>query len=292
MEVPTPVRAAAERILGWHRVVTGRSVMTRYGDAGGGLLAGGLTYAALFALLPTLLLLVALLGFAVDDPERRSAIVDAIGRAFPPLREFLEATLGELIRGAPGYGALGLVGLAWGASRFYGALDEAFARIFSGAPKRGFIARTVRGILSVGLILSAFLLALVLTGIASFLAGSAAGPFGSLSIDGLGIVAPLLAALVLVVGTLLIYRIVPARRVSWSAAVPPALVVGVCIALLTQLFSYVAPRLVGAAAVFGTFVAVFAAMIWMSVVFQLLLVGAAWVRERLGPPGSAFLEDV
>jgi membrane protein len=106
-----------------------------------------------------------------------------------------------------------------------------------------------------------------------------------------GIASPLLAAAILVFGTLVIYRIVPARRVTWRAAVPPALLVGASIALLTQLFSYVAPRLIGTAAVFGTFVAVFAAMVWMSVAFQILLVGAAWVRERLGPPAPAFLEQ-
>lgn len=291
MEVPAPVRAAAERILGWHRVVTARAVMTRYDDAGGGLLAGGLTYAALFALLPTLLLLVALLAFVVDDPERRTAIVDAIGTAFPPLREFLEASLGELIAGAPGFGALGLVGLAWGSSRFYGALDDAFARIFAGAPKRGFVARTVRGVLSVGLILFVVLVALALTGVASFLADQTAGRFGGVPFDVWAIAAPALAAAVLVAGTLAIYRIVPARRVTWAAALPPALLAGAAIALLTQLFSYLAPRLIGTAAVFGTFVAVFAAMVWMSLVFQVLLVGAAWVRERLGHPVPPFLEN-
>jgi membrane protein len=291
MDLPAPVRAAVERLLGWHRVATARAVMTRYGEAGGALLAGGLTYAALFALLPALLLLVALLGFVVEDPGRRTAIIDAIGTALPPLRDFLEASLDELVGGAPAYGALGLVGLAWGASRFYGALDEAFARIFSGVPKRGFVARTVRGILSVGLVLIVFLVALALTGVASLLADRTAGRFGSLSFDVWAIAAPLLAAAVLVVGTLVIYRIVPARRVTWRAGVPPALLVGAAIALLTQLFSYIAPRLVGTAALFGTFVAVFAAMVWMSVAFQVLLVGAAWVRERLGPGGPAFLED-
>jgi len=291
MELPAPVRAAGERILGWQPVVTGRAVLTRYGEAGGALLAGGLTYNALFALLPALLLIVAVLGFVVDDPERRQAVVDAIGTALPPLRGLLEASLDELIRGARGNGALGLVGLAWGASRFYGALDEAFARIFSGAPKRGFLPRMVRGILSVGLLVSGLLVALILTGIASFLADQAAGRFGAFSFDVWGVASPVLAAVVLVVGTLVIYRIVPARRVHWRAAIPPAILVGVSIALLTQLFSYIAPRLVGTAALFGTFVAVFAAMVWMSTAFQLLLVGAAWVRERLGPPGPPFLGD-
>ena len=289
MQLPEPVQVFAARVLGWHRIVTARAVMTRFGAAGGGLLAGGLTYSALFALLPTLVLLTAVLGLIVDEPDRRRAVVDALSRAFPPLAEFLAASMDEVARGAPGLGLIGLVGLAWGASRFYGSLDDAFGRIFSGVPARGFVARTIRGVVSVGLILSAALLALTLTGLASFLTSEAAPRLG-IPVDFWSFAAPLLAAVVLVAGTVIVYRIVPARRVPWRAALTPAVVVGVAIAVLTQAFSFIAPRLIGTAALFGTFVAVFAAMVWMSTTFQLLLIGAAWVRERIGEPPPPFLE--
>ena len=266
--------------------MVGRGVLDRYAAAGGALLAGGLTYSALFALLPALLLLTALVGLVVDDPARRAAILDALGRGVPPLRDFLEASMDELSGRAATFGLIGVVGLAWGASRFYASLDDAFARIFSGAPRRGFVARTVRGVVSVAVILFGFLVALALTGVLSFLVEQARDGLGSVPLDARGFLSPALAAAVLVVGTLAVYRIVPARRVTWSAAVLPALIVGTLVAALTQAFSLVAPRLIGTAALFGAFVAVFAAMIWMSLVFQLLLIGAAWVRERLGPPPS------
>jgi len=265
-------------------VVVGRSVLHRYAAAGGALLAGGLTYSALFALLPALLLLTAVLGLVVEDPIRRAAILDSLGRAVPPLRDFLEASMDELAARASAYGVIGVVGLAWGASRFYASLDDAFARVFSGAPRRGFVARTVRGVVSVAAILSGFLIALALTSVLSFLLEQARNGLGSTPLDARGLLSPALAAAVLVLGTLAVYRIVPARHVTWSAAIPPALIVGTLVAGLTQAFSFVAPRLIGSAALFGAFVAVFAAMIWMSLVFQLLLIGAAWVRERLGPP--------
>lgn len=277
-------------MIGWAPVVVGRAVVDRYAAAGGALLAGGLTYSALFALLPTLLLLTALLGMVVDDPARRSAILDSVGRSLPPMRDFLEASMDELAGRAPAYGVVGLVGLAWGASRFYASLDDAFARIFSGAPRRGLVARTARGVVSVAVILSGFLIALALTSVLSFLIEQARSGLGPVPFDARGLLSPVLAAAVLVAGTLAVYRIVPARHVTWTAASPPALVVGILVAALTQAFSYVAPRLIGTAALFGAFVAVFAAMVWMSLVFQLLLVGAAWVRERLGPlapPGGS-----
>jgi uncharacterized BrkB/YihY/UPF0761 family membrane protein len=60
----------------------------------------------------------------------------------------------------------------------------------------------------------------------------------------------------------------------------PAAVIGLVLALATRLFVIIAPRLVGAAAVFGSLAAVFVALAWFGATFQALLVGAAWVGDR------------
>jgi membrane protein len=288
--IPPAIRTAIDRVLAWPPVVTIQRVMDTFGQAGGGLLAGGLTYSALFALLPGLLLLTGILGLIVDDPVRRAGIVESIGVALPPLEEFLAASLEQITEGAVGFGIVGLVGLAWGASRFYAALDDAFGRIFHQAPKRDFVARTVRGVASVGLLVGVFIGALFLTGIAAYLATEATNLLGDEVAVFWRIAPSLTAVAVFVIGVAVIYRIVPARRVPWSALAPPALVVGIVLALLTQLFSLIAPRMIGAAAIYGAFVAVFAAMVWLSTSFQILLVGAAWLRERLGPTPPPFLD--
>lgn len=282
MRLPGRPRAAAERLLGVSAVQTARRVLRAYGDAGGGLLAGGLTYSALFALLPSLLLLTAVLGFIVDDPVRRAAIVAGIGQALPPLEGLVATSLDKITQGAAASGTLGLIGLAWGASRFYGSLDDAFGRIFRDAPRRGIVARTVRGVLSVVLLVSAFLAALVLTGITSYLAAQTASRFGDTGTAAFWqFVSPTLAAVVFVAASALIYRAVPARHIPSSAIRLPALVVGIALMLLTQLFSLIAPRLIGVASVYGTFVAIFAAMVWLATGFQILLLGAAWVADRV-----------
>ncbi|HEY7589679.1 MAG TPA: YihY/virulence factor BrkB family protein [Candidatus Limnocylindrales bacterium] len=281
MTLPDRLRAVANRVLRLGPVATARRIFDVYGEAGGGLLAGGLTYSALFALLPALLLLTGVLGLVVDDPDRRRAIVEGLGETLPPLRGILDASLEQITAGAAGAGTLGLLGLAWGASRFYGSLDDAMGRIFVRAPKRGLVARTLRGIVSVVLLVAVFLGSLILTGIASFLAAETAARFGDSARGFWQLFTPALTALLFVVAAALIYRLVPALRVPWRAIVLPALVAGIALAALTQLFSYVAPRLIGAAAVYGTFVAIFAAMIWLATGFQILLLGAAWVRVRL-----------
>jgi membrane protein len=278
---PTDARSIAARILRWGPVRTARRILDAYGDAGGGLLAGGLTYSALFALLPSLLLLTAVLGFVVKDPERRIAIVQGIGRALPPLQGIVATSLDQITSNAAGFGTLGLLGLAWGASHFYGSLDDAFARIYRDEPRRGFLGKTLRGVLSIVLLVTVFIGALVLTGLASSLADGTVAQFGGESAAVLQVVAPLLSAIAFVTATVLVYRLVPGRPTPWRALWLPALSAGITLTLLTQLFGYIAPRLLGVGSVYVAFVAVFAAMVWLSTGFQILLLGATWARDRM-----------
>jgi membrane protein len=267
-----------------------RRVVIRFGDASGGLLAGGLTYSAIFALLPALLLMTGVLGFLVDDTERRLAIVRSIGESLPPLQGLVGESLDALTEGAAGAGTLGLIGLAWGASRFYGSLDDAFGRIFVNAPKRSFLAQTIRGMLSIVLLISVFVAALVLTGIASFLAEETTGRLFGDTRGFWAVVTPLMTLALFVGGMAVIYRVVPSRHVPWASLLLPSVVVGVVLTLVTQLFSYIAPRLIASVALYGAFVAIFAAMVWLSTGFQVMLLGAAWIRERIGPAPPPFLD--
>jgi membrane protein len=285
MTVPGWLRSLADRVLGWGPVQTGRRVMDSYGSAGGALLAGGLTYSALFVILPILLVLTGVLGLLVTDFERRATMIRSIGDALPPLRDLVQGFLERISDNAAGFSGLGLLASVWGASHFYGSLDEAFARLFPRVRKRTFVERTVRGIASVALFIGITILVLGLTGLASALAGDLTGGLGGAAGPVLGVLAPALAWFVFIVGTGFVYRVVPAREITFRAAWLPAVVAGLGLALLTQLFSYLAPRLIGASALYGTFLAVFAAMVWLSTGFQILLLGAAWVRDR------AIIED-
>ena len=76
------------------------------------------------------------------------------------------------------------------------------------------------------------------------------------------------------------YRFVPAERVPAAAWRRPALVVGLMLALFTQVFAIIAPLMTRISALYGALVAVFALLAWLSIGFNILLVGAAWTRVR------------
>ena len=48
--------------------------------------------------------------------------------------------------------------------------------------------------------------------------------------------------------------------------------------MFTQLFALLAPLLLRTAAIYGAFVAVFALLAWLSIGFNMLLIGGAWTR--------------
>ena len=257
-----------------------RRIADRYGSAGGALLAGGLAYSALFAVVPAVVLVLGLVGLLLGEDADRTAVAEAIGRAIPPLRPLLEPALDELAGLSASMSVLGLAVLVWGASRFASSLEIALALVFGGPGRRGLVGRQLFAFASVVALCLAVVAGSVMTGLASLVEASRLAGLAELADPLLGAALTLFAPGAGVVALALAYRFVPPRAPRWRSIVLPALTVGLVLALGTQAFVVLAPRLVGTAAVLGTLAAAFAALAWFGVTFQVLLLGAAWVAER------------
>jgi membrane protein len=279
-------RGLAERVVrrlgGLPAVRTLLATLTTYDRAGGGLIAAGLAYAALIALLPGMLLVLSIFAILISDVATRERIVSLIAEAVPPLEDVVRTAFEQVSAGAVPTGILAFIGLLWGASRFYAALDYAFTRVFHSARPRNEIQRTLRGVFLVGVVVMIPLLAL--------LAGTIVGWVAELVpnetelpgwLRGDLALALHLASYAMFVGVvLLVLRFVPAERVATRALLVPGVAVGLALGLFTQLFSFLAPLLTHVAAIYGTFLAAFAVLAWMSISFNVLLLGACWTRVR------------
>jgi membrane protein len=273
--------AILTRVLDEPRVVRVRAVLDSYGRAAGGLLANGLAFSSLFAAIPTLLLILGLAGIvAGNDAAVRTALSEALINAFPPIKDLVESALDALSKGAAAASLIGVIGLVWTVSQLYGALDVAFARIYAGIPERDIVHRTARGFLVVGLLAIAIIGLVVLATFGAAVADSriGEGPFLT-TVNALVGSTPFLIGLA-IVATLVVYHELPPRAPSWRSALPPAIVVGAAIVVLTQIFAFLVPRLVGVAALAGSLASAFIALAWLSFSYQALLYGAAWVRVR------------
>ena len=255
-------------------------VIAVYGNAGGSLLAEGLAYSALFAGLTGLLLAVGLLGYVVPSEADRQRIVDAFTGELSPFASIAGDGLRKVSLNAGAFSIAGLAGLAWGASHFYGSLDQAFSLVFNRTKARGFIAQLLRGFVSL------FLLA---GGLASGIAISAVGAAVRSQLNaGQGlieafdlVVFPLMTAAVIVFAVAVVYRVVPNTRVPIAVLRVPAVVAGIAITVLGELLVYLTPLLTGSLSWFGGVAAVFVVLAWLHLAFQVLLIGAAWTRIRL-----------
>lgn len=273
-------------VVGSGPVVALRGVLDRYDAAGGALLAGGLAYNALFAIVPLTILVAGIIGLVVAGPADQAAVVDAIAGALPPLRDLVRLVLGEAAGAAGTISLLGGLALVWGASRFVVAFELAMGRIFGGTRRRGLVARNVAGIAAVVALLGAAVIGAILTGLSSLLdAPDVVGQPVLRAVNSAVLtVAPIAMA---VVSVAVIYRLVPVAAPSWRAIVPPAIAVALALGALARVFVFVAPRLIGAAAAIGTVATAFAALAWLGISFQAILLGAAWTRQRDGSWGVA-----
>jgi membrane protein len=287
-------RAVLAWLLERPAVVLLRRVLDVYGRAAGGLLASGLAFSALFAAVPSTLLLLGLAGWvAAGDPVLQGRIEDALIAAVPPLAELIRDSVDAVTDGAALVSILGVVGLVWTVSQLFGAADVAFARVFADEPERTGVWRTVRGfavvailgVVAVAVIATLGLLAAIdalndaQTSLARDVAGLLASPPALVAI----------ACVAVIVG----YRVLPPRPPRWGALLLPAVLIAVVLVVFSQAFRFLVPRLVGAAEVAGSLASGFVALAWLSVSFQALLLGAAWVRVRDAStePGSAPLES-
>ena len=269
--------AILERVLDRPRVAEFRAVLEVYGRAPGGLLANGLAFAALFAAFPIALVTLGVAGLLVDDPTIQAQLARAISALVPPLQDLVDAALLALSDGAAITSVVGVVGLVWTVSQFYVTLDVAFARIFADRQERNVFRRAARGFVWVAGLVG--VVAALIVGSSLAAAAEAFLPASSLALTGIGRVLSLPVVTAIGVAVVaVIYRVVPPQAPGWRAIWLPALGAGLGIVALSQLFLFVAPRLIGAALLAGSLATAFIALAWLSFTFQALLLGAAWVR--------------
>lgn len=232
-------------------------------------------------------------GLVVSDAADRQAVVETIVGVLPPMRELIEVVLTEVASNAAPVSILGAVVLVWGTSRFVVAFQDAIARVMGGDRRRGLLASNLAALGAVVLMIGAIVASTLISGVVAFLeAGEALGVLPLLG-DAFSILLGVLPVAATVVATILVYRIVPVPAPRWQAVIIPGIATGLALTVLARAFAFIAPRLIGSAALLGTLATAFVALAWLALSFQALLLGAAWVRDRSDrytPPGATPLE--
>ncbi|MEO8510881.1 MAG: YihY/virulence factor BrkB family protein [Chloroflexota bacterium] len=242
--------------------------------------AGSMAYFSVLSMFQLLVLGVVVLSFVVDQGEARRFIIDQIQSGTPLDADAIGGVIDAVIDSRGGITIVGFVLLLWSALGVFSALSTGVSRAFSDAPKRGFLADKLVGLLLLGVtgVLAIGSVATgVVTGILQEQAASvlAAIPGGGWALAGIGLVVPLV---LIFIAFLLVYRVVPNRKVTFAEVWPGALAATLLWTVLRFGFTYYATGVARYDSAFGpisTAITLLAFLYFASVV---VLLGAEFAR--------------
>jgi membrane protein len=192
---------------------------------------------ALFALFPIVIFAASLLGFALRMfGEANDAVYKTIFSIVPgeTQTELLKAVAGVKSQSGLLF-IVGLVGLLWGGSALFGAMEQAFARIYHTKP-RDFIRQKL---VSFAMVVLFTVLAGIAVATSAILPALKQVPHipAFLYSDGAGIILQMIVGIVTgVVLFATIYYVIPNRQQDFRKVLPGALVAGVLFELITLVF--------------------------------------------------------
>lgn len=271
--------AGVYRSLERNRVTrTPWAVIQTFSRAQGALLSGSMAYYTFLSLLPLLMVAAFLIGLLSAASESvQGALVTAVERIFPASEG--QELVDQVIRARVAFGILGFLTVAYAGSGFVGALTASLNRMWGVASGRHPLGQKIVNLLTVTLLGAALLGSVGLTLWVQYLASSVlrddAGPVAAV-ID--VVAAPISLVLVL----MLLYKLLPACRLSWRGQLPGAIFGALGIEVLKRAFTFWADHSAGIGALPRSLLSVVLLLIWLGFFSQLILYGAALnvVRER------------
>lgn len=249
--------------------------------------AAALTYYAVLAIFPSLIVMVSLIGLVGDPAATTEAFTDIVGSLGPDatteaLQGPIESVTSSRRRAGIGLG-LGLIAAMWSASGFIGAFTRASADIYESPEGRPFWQlRPLQALVALISITVAALVAvsLVLTGPVVAAVGDALGiEEAALRTWDLAKWPVILVLVVLVVA--LIYFATPNMRLRGFAWVLPGALVAVTVWVLASAgFAFYVSNFGSYDRTYGTLAGVIIFLIWLYVTNLALLLGAELNAER------------
>lgn len=254
-----------------------------------------MAYFAILSLFQVIVLGVVVFSLLIGEGEARRIVIGRLEAALPLEAGTMTAVVNSIIQSRGGITVVSVAILAWGALGFFGALSTGVGRAFAASTRRPFWQDKLIGLL---LLVAAGVLALIAVGIglaASIAARLATsipgGDTGGRSLLGLvGLVIPILLVLV---ALLVVYRVVPNRRVTFSGVWPGALVATLLFTVLRVGFTWYATDVARYESFFGPISTVITLLVFLYFASMAVLLGAEVARANVleddDGPGSAGL---
>ncbi|MEQ8666100.1 MAG: YihY family inner membrane protein [Rhodospirillales bacterium] len=235
-------------------------------------MAAGLGYTSLLALVPLSAIAFAMLAaFPVFGGLREQFQDILFANLLPQSAEAMRTYFDQFIRNTTTLSAVGVIGLAATAILLLGTIEADLNAIFRVRRPRPLIPRLLVfwAVISLGPLVvgASFSLATYFFVATQWL--QLDGPGGALGF--LGVVAP---SLIIILGLIAFYMVIPNRPVAFSSAAVGAIVAGVLFALLRRVFAWYVVEFPTYENVYGALSAVPIFLVWMYLSWSVVLLGA------------------
>jgi membrane protein len=263
---------ALYRALGRNRITrVPWAVIQTFSDGQGALLSGSMAYYTFLSLLPLLLIA----GFTVgtvsqDNQAAQDALIRGVERLFPGIEG--QELLDQLIRSRVAFGVFGLVTVSYAGSGFVGALTAALNRMWDVTRGRNPLGQKILNLFAI------VLLAVVLMGsvtVTLWVGSLTRATLGGMARPALRLLDWVASPLSVSLELLLLYWLLPARRLTPSSQVPGAIFGAVVIEGLKRAFTVWARHSAGVAVLPRSMLSIVLLLVWLGFLCQAILYGAA-----------------
>lgn len=274
---------ALYRWLGRNRFTRGPwAVVQIFSEAQGALMSGSMAYYTFLSVLPLLMCSgVVIATLARFDLDVRQAVVETVETAFPSSNG--GEVLDQLIDARLTVGLIGVATLAYAGSGFIGGLTACLNRMWDVPTGRNPVGQKLVNMAAVVLLATVLVGSVSLSLWAEYVAGEVLGP------DAGGVIAlmdVLVAPLALFLLLVLLYRLLPARQLTWRSQLPGAAFATAGAELLKRGFALWADHSGGIETLPRSLVSVVLLLVWLGLFSQLTLYGAAVNVARSRRPST------
>lgn len=269
--------AAADGWLGrWRTTRVARLALVGFAEHQGPQVAGSMAYFAILALFQLVVLGVVVASLLIGEGDARQVVIARLQTALPLEAGTIDQVVDSIIATRGGITVVSVAILAWGALGFFDALSVGVGRAFASPSRRPFWQEKLIVLLlmaAAGLLAIVALLIWLAAGIAAQfgerLPGGATN--GQAAFDLIGLILPILLVLVVL---LVIYRLVPNRRIRMRQAWPGALVATVLWTALRVSFTWYATSVARYESFFGPISTAITLLVFLYFSSAVVLLGA------------------
>jgi membrane protein len=260
-----------------------RRALIGFGLHDGSDVASGMAYFAILSLFQVVVLGVIVFSLIVGEGEARRLVIGRLEQALPLEPGTVGAIVESIIESRGGVTIISVALLAWSAIGFFGALSTGVGRAFATTTRRPFWQDKLIGLLLLG---GAGLLTLgsIGMGMAESIAARLAarvpggGRGGQLLVDTVGLLLPILLVLV---ALMVVYRVVPNRRVTFRQVLPGAVVATLLFTALRAGFTWYATDVARYESFFGPISTVISLLVFLHFASMAVLLGAEVGRANV-----------